>query len=298
MFSSYILAEIHILLCYNIVVYGATLCLILLILLSNINKNMAQYHPQKLIPLVEKMILEGQLNRTLYTYMPVDSLDERVIPILRECKLWFSSPASFNDPFDCKIYPRTLSDEELAAHLSSYAKDPSDVYNRLLVGIRKCGPDLVRNTIDNVMNQSGVKCFTPNNKNILMWSHYTNSHKGICLEFDILTDPEFFVSPINVVYSEDYPDFDYRDDSFALKILSTKSKVWEYEQEVRVYKLHSGYYHFSPLSLKSVIFGCYIPEEKQAIIIETIRQNKNLHHVKILKCSTNPQQFKLDINPL
>ena len=65
---------------------------------------MKQYNPEALIPLVEKMINDGQLSRTLYTYMPIDLLDERVKPIFQECKLWFSSPANFNDPFDCKIY--------------------------------------------------------------------------------------------------------------------------------------------------------------------------------------------------
>lgn len=74
---------------------------------------MKQYNPEALIPLVEKMINDGQLSRTLYTYMPIDLLDERVKPIFQECKLWFSSPANFNDPFDCKIYPRVPSDEEL-----------------------------------------------------------------------------------------------------------------------------------------------------------------------------------------
>ncbi len=33
---------------------------------------MKQYRPQALIPLVEKMIKDGQLRRTLYTYMSVE----------------------------------------------------------------------------------------------------------------------------------------------------------------------------------------------------------------------------------
>lgn len=83
---------------------------------------MKQYNPQALIPLVEKMIKDGQLPRTLYTYMPVDLLDERVRPVFEECKLWFSSPAYFNDPFDCKIYPKVPSNEELAKYLTDNAE--------------------------------------------------------------------------------------------------------------------------------------------------------------------------------
>lgn len=232
---------------------------------------MKQYNPQALIPLVEKMIKDGQLHRTLYTYMPVDLLDERVRPVFEECKLWFSSPAYFNDPFDCKIYPKVPSDEELAKYLALNAENatPQD-YNMILEGIKKCG-DLTKRAIDDIMNKSGVKCFTPNNANILMWSHYTNSHKGICLEFNTLADPEFFVYPINVVYSESYPELEFTDKRFTTEVLRTKSKVWEYEDEVRIYKRESGYHTFNPNSLKSVTFGCNTPDDKQSQIIEIIR---------------------------
>lgn len=260
---------------------------------------MKQYNPQALIPLVEKMIKDGQLHRTLYTYMPVDLLDERVRPVFEEGKLWFSSPAYFNDPFDCKIYPKVPSDEELAKYLALNAENatPQD-YNIILEGIRKSTGDITKRAIDDIMNKSGVKCFTPNNANILMWSHYTNSHKGICLEFDTLVDPEFFVYPINVVYSENYPDLEFTDKRFTTEVLRTKSKDWKYEDEVRIYKRESGYHNFNPNSLKSVIFGCNTPDDKQAQIIEIIRRNMNLNHVQFYKCFHHPNQFKLVIQSI
>lgn len=260
---------------------------------------MKQYNPEALIPLVEKMINDGQLSRTLYTYMPIDLLDERVKPIFQECKLWFSSPANFNDPFDCKIYPRVPSDEELALYLATHAENATlQDYAIIHEGIQKFGSRLALQAIDDVMNKSGVKCFTTNNANILMWSHYTNSHKGICLEFDTLEDPSFFVYPINVVYTESYPRINFTDKSFTSTILRTKSKDWEYENEVRVYKRQSGYHNFNPNSLKSITFGCNIPEEKQKAIIDSIRHNRALNHVIFYKCMTNASHFKLDINPL
>lgn len=135
--------------------------------------------------------------------MPVDLLCERVKPVFEECKLWFFSPTYFNDPFDCKIYPNIPSDEEFAKYLAIHAENATPVdYQAIFEGIRKFGPGLAKRAIDDVMNKSGVKCFTPKDANILMWSHYANSHKGICLEFDTLADPEFFVYTINVVYSE------------------------------------------------------------------------------------------------
>lgn len=260
---------------------------------------MTQYNPQALIPLVEKMIKDGQLPRTLYTYMPVDLLDERVRPVFEECKLWFSSPAYFNDPFDCKIYPKVPSKEELAKYLTDNAENASaQDYDRILEGLKKNSGDLTKRAIDDIMNKSGVKCFTPNNTNILMWSHYTNSHKGICLEFNTLVDPEFFVYPINVVYSEEYPELVFTDKGFAKEVLRTKSNVWSYEEEVRIYKRESGYHNFNPNSLRSVFFGCNTPDDKQAQIIEIIRRNKNLNHVQFYKCFPHPNQFKLEIQSI
>lgn len=260
---------------------------------------MKQYRPQALIPLVEKMIKDGQLRRTLYTYMSVELFEDRVKPVLEDCKLWFSSPAYFNDPFDCKIYPHIPSDEELALYLATHAENatPAD-YKIIREGIKKFGPRLAKQAIDDVMNKSGVKCFTPNNANILMWSHYANSHKGICLEFDTLVDPEFFVYPINVVYSEEYPNLEFTDKKFTTDVLRTKSKDWEYEQEVRICKPQFGYYCFNPESLRSVIFGCNTEADKQSQIIEIVRRNMSLNHVRFYKCHTHPNQFKLEIRPL
>lgn len=260
---------------------------------------MKQYNPQLLIPFVEKMIKDGQLHRTLYTYMPIDLLDERVKPVFEECKLWFSSPANFNDPFDCRIYPHIPTDDELAKYLATHAENASpDDYNIIREGIQKFGSGLAKQAIDDVMNKSGVKCFTPNNANILMWSHYTNSHKGICLEFDTLIDPEFFVYPINVVYSKKYPNLEFTDKRFTTEVLRTKSKDWEYEQEVRVYKTGNGYYFFNPQSLRSITFGCNTPVDKQSQIIEIIRRNKYLDHVHFFKCKTSSKEFKLEIDAL
>lgn len=260
---------------------------------------MNQYRPQQLIPLVEKMINDGQLRRVLYTYMSVELFEERVKPVLEDCKLWFSSPAYFNDPFDCKIYPHIPSNEELAQYLATHAANatPAD-YKIIREGITRFGPGLAKQAIDDVMNKSGVKCFTPNNANILMWSHYANSHKGICLEFDTLVDPEFFVYPINVVYAEEYPNLEFTDKKFTTDVLRTKSKDWEYEQEVRIYKPQFGYHYFNPESLKSVLFGCNIEADKQSQIIEIVKHNKSLKHVQFYKCRTHPNQFKLEIHTL
>lgn len=58
-----------------------------------------------------------------------------------------------------------------------------------------------------VRKNTGIYCFTKSEDNILMWSHYANEHKGICLEFDH-SDPDLFTAA-KVNYCCDYPKVNY-----------------------------------------------------------------------------------------
>lgn len=77
---------------------------------------------------------------------------------------------------------------------------------------------------------------------MLMWSHYADSHNGICVGYnvsDILSNSGFFLLP--VVYSDSIPSIDFDleyynigDPLFPLLSIATKSLDWEYEQEWRI----------------------------------------------------------------
>ena len=95
-----------------------------------------------------------------------------------------------------------------------------------------------------------ITCFSKRNDSILMWSHYANSHSGVCFEFE--EDRPFFK---DVIYSEERPKIDlykamsrilgydyvnekitYQDKVLIESILTpffVKSKEWSYEEEVR-----------------------------------------------------------------
>ena len=51
-----------------------------------------------------------------------------------------------------------------------------------------------------------VYCLSERCDSSLMWSHYTASHTGICLEFDALAVP--FIHAERVIYRKTYPEFD------------------------------------------------------------------------------------------
>lgn len=75
-----------------------------------------------------------------------------------------------------------------------------------------------------------------------MWSHYADSHKGICLEFDINRGGFFYNNLLPVQYRKRYPKFelsDYQDEENMMftmhqQAICTKSVLWKYEKEWRV----------------------------------------------------------------
>jgi len=104
----------------------------------------------------------------------------------------------------------------------------------------------------------GILCFSESWRNPVLWSHYADRHKGLCLEFEI---------PITELGKVEYRDSRLPlpkkiDETFMQRLLYTKFKHWEYEQEYRIYiqleeEIEGIYYSdFSDkLKLKRVIIG-------------------------------------------
>jgi len=84
-----------------------------------------------------------------------------------------------------------------------------------------------------VAQRFGVLCFSEEKSDVLQWAHYADRHKGICLGFNVTGGQGKFG---RVHYETDRFPFPEKPDlDFSWKLLSTKSKVWEYEREWRVF---------------------------------------------------------------
>jgi hypothetical protein len=101
----------------------------------------------------------------------------------------------------------------------------------------------------------------------MLWSHYADKHRGICLGFDVRDD---MAHPI--AYNATRLEYDLerqlskdtRDEKLGLKLMTTKYDGWIYEDEVRlVVKLEEAeeetglyFYDFgSELRLRQIILG-------------------------------------------
>lgn len=177
--------------------------------------------------------------------------------------------------------------------------------------------ELMDELIFNIQQKSGVLCLTPHNDSLLMWSHYGNSHRGVCIGFDIqLPFDNEFGHGYPVEYQEEYPticmteiDSMQRDirhgrnmsahDNITTRGAFTKSTVWRYEEEVRFYRSLSegpGLMEFSSHKLKEVIIGASFPEENFDELKQIIR--KVFPNALLKKAHLSKDKYKLEIKDL
>jgi hypothetical protein len=194
-------------------------------------------------------------------------------------RFFLSPPKNFNDPFDCSIFVGSFkcSDEEsinLFNHLMKVAfeREMSFLYsisntaqreemlNKYKTKIEKEYPtkedkieavkklllDNVKQTQNEYLEKKGVVCFSETFENILMWSHYTDGHRGYCIEFDTThfsykRKERFY----KVAYCDKFPSFkpaqiilnfekirrnEFLNPQEIFTPIFTKSKHWEYEK--------------------------------------------------------------------
>jgi hypothetical protein len=77
----------------------------------------------------------------------------------------------------------------------------------------------------------GILCFSKAWSNPILWSHYADKHKGLCLAFEV---PDELLAEVDYVSSR-LPAPQKIDEAFMKQLLFTKFEHWAYEQEYRMY---------------------------------------------------------------
>jgi hypothetical protein len=115
-------------------------------------------------------------------------------------------------------------------------------------------------TKQELSKDNGLICFSRTWRNPVMWTHYADNYKGICLGFEVKDE---LLREVNYVPERPSPP-ENLDEAFMMSLLYSKFSHWSYEQEMRVYvKLDKGskingmyFYEFNnELKLKKIIVG-------------------------------------------
>lgn len=82
---------------------------------------------------------------------------------------WYSNPFAFNDPFDYTLLANKFIQERF-------------------------------------LNTQNVFCLSEENDNLLLWSHYADSHRGYCVEYTDYSDEEISYLKSKAIFPENVPN--------------------------------------------------------------------------------------------
>jgi hypothetical protein len=150
---------------------------------------------------------------------------------------------------------------------------------------------------------TAILCFSRNWDNLLLWSHYGDSHKGICMGFDIPDGNPGENYDTDVLYQPNLLQIRRPEDvnfDLANRLHRTKHESWSYEQEVRMFvRLNDPpdenklrWIDFGPnLQLKELIIGAQCHPAISKNIEEAVKPYGN--SVKCWWAGMRPDAFLL-----
>ena len=165
--------------------------------------------------------------------------------------------------------------------------------------VEKLLDDMGRQMTEKMNSIFLIGCLATDPKNRLMWSHYADSHRGFCIEYDFnsLKDE---VLPFPIIYSENRPlvpwkaaiDHTSESNEQAIKDLTlgllTKDQAWEYENEWRVL-LPAANPPDLKVPITAIYLGAHITSENKTIILE-IADN---HKIPVKQMKTDRGAYEL-----
>lgn len=260
-------------------------------------------------------------------------VSERLRKMLTDSRIYLSNPKIFNDPFDGYFSIQFGTEYDKAD-----AKKKVEQLKRKDYQVKERADNLMKNDFTRILLENfRVACFSEDDLNDLMWAHYADQHKGICLVYEIDSNiSESFIQENKcLVFREiegkedvDYGcaggdvrlslgkiDYSERKDFLKIrdgkveenydvrKAIYTKSKIWEYEHEIRlVAELSFGeafgeekyFCRVNKRVLKEVRFGIQLEDKYQQEIIQMIRADREYDDVVFKKARLNVDDFLID----
>lgn len=242
----------------------------------------------------------------LYKYRSIPSEGDkdgrqRLESLLVQNQLWMSAPASFNDPFDgMGAYRVTLPPHELRQALVKWfqrmgklsrAEAATQVTTKIVVD-RVGWESRLAAAHSRVLAKIGVCALSADPKNPLMWSHYSSSHRGICLQLRVSSDVASLLG-VKVKYDNNYPTIcdPYLENSAAVEALSQKSMDWAYEHEWRLFDMHhaNSFRSFKPEALTSIIFGMRVTDSGREYIMRLLEHRKRRYGTDVALYQAEPK---------
>jgi hypothetical protein len=215
----------------------------------------------------------------LYKYRAVDA---DALAMLATDKVYLSRLDAFNDPYEfliCNSEVRPLVDRSDRFTVETACGDPDSDG----ASLRVCS-------------------LSEEYRDLLMWGHYGDRHRGFCIRFEFGKDPQICKMLYPVRYQPSIPSSDKPTSGTKnlsrLNIL-TKSDKWSYEREWRIIgdvpqeeastaELFASY---KPQALTGIVFGVRTSELHKALIRTLLKDRC----VAFLQAKQQQDDFGLEI---
>jgi hypothetical protein len=224
------------------------------------------------------------------------AFDEASLQSLAEGVIWVSNPKHFNDPFEYsfRIDPDMSFDE--VSRRRRNATHENYLQEQM---------ELIEN-IYNLFYPGGVYCLSEENCISLMWSHYSDSHKGFCVGYRVAQDNDLgngnchkvdygrfkSISLAKLFQAFQSEDHNYGKDVFEAMVLS-KDPNWEYEKEWRILYQQSDQFIKPNFTIASITFGLRMPQYQREIIKKIIKDESVIYY----ETKKRRDGYDLDIVP-
>lgn len=259
--------------------------------------------------IMEDLKYLAEKTRIVFKYTTVENFKT----MISNSSILFKNPSLFNDPYDC--YPDLIDFNKVT---NDFRSNIIEKFRPFLSGVRveeiikqlktKSDGEIAKLFQNEVLpiEQSAlaVTCFSEKHDNLLMWSHYSDSHKGICLGFDLrklyLNFKKYHPALIKVKYTSKFERIDYYTEKMKAIInwFRIKSDCWDYEKEIRIVltnlKMDSTKQITIPFdteTITSIYLGTNIkPDDENEIRLLALNK---IPKTKILKMRLKEDSFSL-----
>lgn len=261
------------------------------------------------------------------------TLDPYTMNYLNSCEIFLAKPTQFNDPFDSWIpFDLHCTKQEFQEELTRFSTEDKTEFEKL---IRKIGWDEAIETVNSyadsneyskrmigeTIDRLRLHCFSKRFDSLLLWAHYADEHKGICIGVKTIIfndiqklklhvpnkigEYKVFEYPlVDVEYSEDnrtLPSYRYysRENIRLDKYLLFKSREWSYEEEKRLVlwneDLTEQSIHLAPDAIGEVTFGIKTPQSIMEEVIAIVSsENPSGKKINFFQMQRSNDSFALD----
>jgi hypothetical protein len=243
--------------------------------------------------------------------------------MLCEAEVYYSNPSNFNDPLECSpsvivdvnlnqlesLYHRMVGEEDAQRKLNDFRCAWDEEGNSYGISdelYQERIADAIGGQLDSMIKKNqGVLSLAGQWNSPLMWSHYAEEHKGICIEYDVslsVCDPPRMVDyeGDRGIFVSDIIRFVFEGavaakEKIEQKYFYMKASQWKYEEEWRYVQNRQGRF-CAPFNITGIYFGMRCERSVASSIVRLMRES--MPEINFYRISPNRNSFKLERSPI